>query len=196
MCHQPSIKGRRRVELLNSLLFKNPQLANHVKVIRYNLPRRPFPASSSLRQTAEALRLIESYEEDEGPEHDMRPYDAPFEQYFGVHPVGHYVGLDIQAFLAVADKIKSLSLRATWDANLFGYLANRQHWLGLDYLFPKLRSVLIQGDPFPCRIYSDWERDFADQDRRLDCRFLLQMAPNLHTLELCGHGQDWGDHGE
>lgn len=91
----------------------------------------------------------------------------------------------MQVLLAVTDKIKNLSLRGMWTSGLFNYLANRQGQRGMRYIFPELRSVLIQGVPSPCR--ACW-RDYAHGDRRLDCRFLLQTAPKLHTLELYGMG--------
>ncbi|KAF5139143.1 hypothetical protein E5D57_002933 [Metarhizium anisopliae] len=172
MWHQLSLSGNRWVKFLTGLFSEKPQLAKHVESIRCDLLDDPQVARDlSLRQTAVTLGMTRP-----GPDYFLLPYAYHYESN---------VILGMQVLLAVTDKIKNLSLRGIWTSGLFKYLANRQGQRGMRYIFPELRSVLIQGVPSPCR--ACW-RDYAHGDRRLDCRFLLQTAPKLHTLELYGMG--------
>ncbi|KFG85733.1 hypothetical protein MANI_021041 [Metarhizium anisopliae] len=174
MWHQLSLSGNRRVKVLTGLFSEKPQLSKHVESIRWDLLDDPGVARDvSLMQTARTLGMIVS---PPGPDYFLLPYPYRCESN---------LILGMQVLLAVTDKIKNLSLRGMWTSGHFKYLANRQGQRGMRCIFPELRSVLISGVPSPCR--ACWY-DYGHEERRHDCRFLLQTAPKLHTLELYGMG--------
>lgn len=173
LLHRPVLNPR-SLPLLIDFLFENEELAEHVKWVYYEVKLEQTDAST--RFAAEDLKLVAT--------HPESGHDLFLNKY--VHNDTMHWDLKIQVFLSMATKIQKLWLRGDWERGLFGHLANRFSQLDMTTLFPNLRSVLIQGNPSPC---STENRRFISQERKVNCRFLLDASPRIQTLVLYGMGR-------